>query len=90
MGNKPNQSSVKIDSFQKEKLIITDQVIIANTFNKYFSSYGQSKAIAIHKVDKDFSEFLPPSPTHSFACFPTDPVEIMEELERLETKPLRI
>ena len=36
MGNKPNQSSVKIDSFQKEKLIITYQVIIANEFNKYF------------------------------------------------------
>ena len=80
----------EIDSIKKENLIISDQVIIANKFNKYFSSYGQSKAEAIHKVDKDFSEFLPPSSIHSFACFPTDPVEIMEELERLETKPLRI
>ena len=46
----------------------------------------KSKAEAISKVDKDFSEFLPPSSIHSFAYFPTDPVEIMEELERLENK----
>ena len=49
-------------------------------------SVGQSKAEAILKVDKDFSEFLPPSSMHSFAYFPTDPVEIMEDLERLENK----
>ena len=86
MGNKPNQSSIKIDSIKKENLIISDQVLIANEFNKYFSSIGQSKAEAIPKIDKDFSEFLPPPSMHSFAYFPTDPVEIMEELERLENK----
>ena len=36
MGNKPNQSSMKIDSIKKENLIISDQVFIANEFNKYF------------------------------------------------------
>ena len=86
MGNKPNQSSMKIDSIKKENLIISDQVIIANEFNKYFSSIGQSKAEAIPKVDKDFSEFLPAPSIHYFAYFPTDPVEIMEELERLKNK----
>jgi len=34
----------------------------------------------------NFSEFLPPSSIHSLAYFPTDPVEIMEELERLKNK----
>jgi len=53
MGNKPNQSSIKIDSIKKENLIISDQVIIANEFNNYFSSIGQSKAEAIPKIDKD-------------------------------------
>ena len=86
MGNKPNQSSIKIDSIKTENSIISDQVIIANEFNKYFSSIGQSKAEAIPKIDKDFSEFLPPSSIQSFSYFPTDPVEIMEELERLKTK----
>ena len=86
MGNKPNQSSMKIDSIKKENLIISDQVIIANEFNKYVSSIGQSKAEAIPKVDKDFSKFFPPSSMHSFAYFPTDPSEIMEELERLKNK----
>ena len=47
MGNKPNQSSMKIDSIKKENLIISDQVIIANGFNKYFSSIGLSQAEAI-------------------------------------------
>ena len=86
MGNKLNQSSMKIDSIKKENLIISDQVIIANEFNKYFSFIGQSKAEAIPKVNKDFSEFLPTPYMHFFAYFPTDPVEIMEELERLENK----
>ena len=76
MGNKPNQSLMKIDSIKKENLIISDQVIIANEFNKYFSSIGQSKAEAIPKIDKDFSEFLPPSSIHSIAYFPTDPVKL--------------
>ena len=81
MGNKPNQSLMRIESIKKENLIISDQVIISNEFNKYF----WSKAEAIPQVDKDFSEFPPPC-MHSFANFPTDPVEIMEELERLENK----
>jgi len=34
MGNRPNQSSMKIDSINKENLIISDQVIIAKAFNK--------------------------------------------------------
>ena len=59
MRNKPNQSSMKIDSINKEQLIISDQVLITNEFNKYFSSIGQCKAEAFHKVDNDFSEFLP-------------------------------
>ena len=86
MENKPNQSSIKIDFIKKKNLIISDQVIIANEFNKYLLSIGQSKAEAIPKVDKDFSKFIPPSSMHSFAYFPTDPLEIMEELERLENK----
>ena len=80
MGNKPNRSSMKIDSIKKEK------VIIANEFNKYVSSIGQSKEVAIPKIDKDVLESLPPPSMHFFAYFPTDPVEIMEELERLENK----
>jgi len=61
MGNKPNPSSVKIYPIKKENLIISDQVLIANEFYKYFSSIGQSKAEALFKViDKDFSEFFPP------------------------------
>ena len=36
MGNKPNQSLMKIDSIKKENLVISDQVIITNEFNKYF------------------------------------------------------
>ena len=86
MEDKPNQSSMKIDSTKKENLIISDQVIIANEFNKNFSSIGQSKAEVIPKIEKDFSKFLPPPSMHSFAYFPTDPVELMEELERLENK----
>ena len=39
--------SKKIDSIKKENLIISDQVLIANEFNKYFSSICQSKAKAI-------------------------------------------
>ena len=46
MGNKPNQSLMKIDSIKKENLVISDQVIIANEFNKYFSSIGQSRIYA--------------------------------------------
>ena len=80
----------KYDSIKKENLIISNQVNQAfywdNEFNKYSLSIGQSKAEAIPKVDKDFSEFLPPSSIHSCAYFPTDPVEIMEELERLKNK----
>jgi len=59
MGNKPNQSSMKIDSIKKENLIIPDQVIIANKFNKYFPSIGQSKAEAIPKIfSTSFHAFL--------------------------------
>ena len=80
----------KYDSIKKENLIISNQVNQAfywdNEFNKYSLSIGQSKAEAVSKIDKDFSEFLPPSSIHSFAYFPTDPVEIMEKLERLENK----
>ena len=46
MGNKPNQSLMKIDSIKKENLVISDQVIITNEFNKYFSSIGQSRIYA--------------------------------------------
>ena len=35
---------------------------------------------------KLFLKFFPPPSMHSFAYFPTDPVELMEELERLENK----
>ena len=43
MGNKPNQSSMKIDFIKKENLIISDQVLITNEFNKYFSSMANVK-----------------------------------------------
>ena len=79
---------MKIDSFKKKHLIISDQVLIANELNKCFSSIGQSKAEAFPKTDKDFSEFLSPPAKHCFACFPAYPVEIMEELERLEKKEI--
>ena len=42
---------MKIDSIKNENLIISDQVIIANEFNKYFLSNGQSKAEAIPEVE---------------------------------------
>ena len=74
MRNKPNQSSMKIDSINKEQLIISDQVLITNEFNKYFSSIGQCKAEAFH---------FRISSTSLHAYFINEPVEIMEELERL-------
>ena len=74
---------------KKGTLIISDQVVIANEFNNYFSSIGQSKAEVIPKIDKGFSKFLSPPSMHSFADFPTDPLEIIEELKDLKTKPLR-
>jgi len=43
--------SIKLDFINKENLIISDQVIIAKEFNKYFSSIGQSKAEAIPKIE---------------------------------------
>ena len=69
MGNNPNQSSMKIQSIKKKNLIISNQVLIANEFNKYFSSIGQSKAEAIPEIDKDLSEFLPPPNMQGWAKF---------------------
>jgi len=84
MRNKPNQSSMKL--IPSKRKTSSFNCYCANEFNKYFSSIGQSKAEVIPKIEKDFSKFLPPPSMHSFAYFPTDPVELMEELERLENK----
>ena len=63
MEDQPNQSSIKIDFIKKENLSISDQVIIANEFNKYFLSIGQSKAEAIPKVIKIFPNSFRPPPS---------------------------
>ena len=64
--------------------MVTDQISIAYNFNTFFTSTGQIKANNIPLSNKN--SFLQPPECKSFAYIQADPVEVMEEIERLQNK----
>ena len=86
LGNGSHNNSANIEYLEVNNTKVTDNVQIANEFNKYFSSIGQVKADNIPYTNKRFQDFLPPPSQNSFVFFSTDPIEVMEELEKLQNK----
>ena len=62
--------------------MVTDQISIAYNFNKFFTSTGQIKANNIPLSNKN--SFLQPPECKSFAYIKANPIEVMEEIERLQ------
>lgn len=58
---------------------------IANTFNTYFTSVGNSLDSKIRSTSKNFREYMPSCATGSFFMNPTDTSEIVEIINSLIT-----
>ena len=63
---------------------ITDPTQIANSFNDYFSSIGQTLQSKIYSSHTHFSKYLKYPNIHSFFVFPTDKIEVMNLISNLK------
>lgn len=59
-------SKGKIDYIKVNITLISDKQEMANCFNDFFAKIGPKTAEKVHYIDKDFQEYLPPPPVHSF------------------------
>ena len=65
-------------------LSITDPSEIANTFNDYFSSIGETLQSKIHSSYLHFSKYLSNPNIHSFFLSPTNKTEVMNLISNLK------
>ena len=65
--------------------VINDPQLIADEFNKYFSSIKHSIASKLPKSNTDFSEYIPIPCSQSFGFEPITPVETAMTIEKLKS-----
>ena len=75
-----------ITKIKHDGKIIEDPGNIANIFNSYFSSIGETLAQNIQKSDKPFTDFLGPSNPNSIFFVPTHRNEILDIVSNLKNK----
>ena len=63
---------------------MTDPSQIANTFNSYFSSIGETLQSKIHSSHISFTRYLKNPNIHSFFVFPTDSTEVSNLISGLK------
>ena len=94
LGNKNDKDNKNIKSIKKKLYPSSDQVLIADEFNKYFSVVGLIKVEGLPQEYKSFTKFPHPPSLNTFASLsvPTNPVsvEFTEELEKLKNKTIPI
>ena len=75
-----------VGSFDINGVHVSDNQIIANSFNTFFSSIGDSVANSIPYVNKNFKSYLSGKVNRSFFMGPTDPEEINKIIGFLKPK----
>ena len=75
-----NSSKSELSSLMVENEILTDPKIIANTFNKYFSTVADKLQDKIFHTSHDFKNYLKNGNNNSFFINPTDKDEIIDIL----------
>ena len=58
LGKNKSQNSQKVDSLSLNREMVTDQISIANNFNKFFTSKGQTNANNIPLSNKNLKSTL--------------------------------
>ena len=66
--------------------LITNQNIIAEKFNTFFTSIGPKLNNQIEDMGINFNKFMPPETSNSFYLSPTTPSEISLEITSLDDK----
>lgn len=84
LGRNKNNNGV-LDKVEVDGKVINDPQLIADEFNKYFSSIGQSIASKLPKSNTDFSEYIPIPCPQSFGFEPITPVETAMTIEKLKS-----
>ena len=85
IGKQHNKSNFP-QTFKIENDQITDQVKIAESFNKYFSSIGIKTSENVPKANKHYSEYLTNPITNSMFLEPVEPSHIFEIVNKLKPK----
>ena len=85
IGKQHNKSNFP-KTFKIENEQITDQVKIAESFNKYFSSIGIKTSENVPKSNKHYSEYLTNPITNSMFLEPVEPSHIFEIVNKLNQK----
>ena len=75
-----NSSKSELSSLMVDNKISTDPKIIANTFNKYFSTVADKLQDKIFHTSHDFKNYLTNGNNNSFFINPTDKDEIIDIL----------
>ena len=81
--NKNNAESLPTCIFDKGSSV-TDPSQIANTFNSYFSSIGETLQSKIHSSHISFTRYLKNPNIHSFFVSPTDSTEVSNLISGLK------
>ena len=85
IGKQHNKSNFP-QTFKIENEQITDQVKIAESFNKYFSSIDIKSSENVPKSNKHYSEYLANPITNSMLLEPVEPSHIFEIVNKLKPK----
>lgn len=75
----------KISKIIVNDIPITDDVLIANNFNEYFSNIGPALADSLPMTDNNFEDYLPPPAERSFFMTPINEFTMLNYI--LSTKP---
>ena len=84
--NRIRDKSTLCNSFKVNDETITDPVLIANEFNKYFTSVGQDLSEKIPKGKHNMDHWLKNKNMHNLFLSPTDPNEINSIIGKLKSK----
>ena len=65
--------------------LLTDQTLVSDTFNEYFSSIASKLQKKIHQPNKAFSDFLDERNPNTFFIKPTNTLEVINNINDLNT-----
>jgi len=85
MNNKKSGTS-SVDSLLINDEICSDEILIANAFNDFFSQIGSKVSDSVPPTNSNYWDFLPPRCSNTFFIDPVVPSDIASTISQLEKK----
>ena len=75
-----------VDSLLINDEICSDEILIANSFNDFFSQIGAKVSDSVPPTNSNYWDFLPPRCSNTFFIDPVVPSDITSTIAQLENK----